>query len=169
MRKPRRPWQNGHDNTGRGRFIMSAPMFIRRIGGRTATVRYPLHAWVEEATRGNRTSWSPSPERPQIFDCVNGKLRPMWKGDGPRLLRGNIVWMTFRIFFVLGSQNWWPDFVPIDIVRVGNMPGYMLGIHDDVVSFNAPQSLAQGTVEVTAGASWSTCIFWQAYYSNSCR
>ena len=156
VRKPRRPWQNGQDNTGRNRFILTAPMFVRRTQKATQAVTslpYKLHPWIESATRDERSAWVSTAERPQIFDFVKGQLRPIAKAEPSRLVRADVVWLTFRVFFVLGSRNWWTEFLPVDLVRVGSIPGYLLGIFEELPELNAPQFLKEGVVQVTAGAS----------------
>ena len=128
--KPRRNWQkgdNGYDDT----FTFSAQVFVRPYAydvNRLKNPPYPLHPWVREVVQptSGKQEYYANPYRPEVWDCSTGTMTRIDKANPPSLQKGDIVWMSFHVEFIIGMQTWSTQLTPRHIIRVGRMPGVLL-------------------------------------------
>ncbi|KAI9065672.1 hypothetical protein FKP32DRAFT_1565896, partial [Trametes sanguinea] len=127
-RKPRRKWQEGegsYDST----YIFAAQVFLRRgpySWKKERTIPYELHPWIRAAT-GPQSQYFANPDRPSLFEAVNGALQNIADCSPPHLQYGDLVWISFFVEFIVGGTSWNPTFVPVEIVRVGRVAPEVVG------------------------------------------
>ncbi|KAH9854467.1 hypothetical protein C2E23DRAFT_726756, partial [Lenzites betulinus] len=127
-RKSRRKWQEGEgsfDST----YIFVAPLFVRRgtpAAKREPFISYELHPWIREVSASGK-QFCANPDRPQVFEVVDGTLQDIAKGSRPELKYGDLVWMSFMVEFIVGANAWNPNFVPVEIIRVGSVATELVG------------------------------------------
>lgn len=84
---------------------MSAQIFSKRSrysGKREASIKYPLHPWITEATKKPSVYYA-NPDRPKIFQAVHGALQNITEsGQPPYLKTGDLVWLSFSVEFIIG-------------------------------------------------------------------
>ncbi|KAH9848481.1 hypothetical protein C2E23DRAFT_739683 [Lenzites betulinus] len=120
--KPRRKWQEGEGSYD-ATYIFVAQMFVRRgfyTWKKELTLVYELHPWIREATAQGKQFFA-NPDRPEVFKVVDGQLRPISECTPPGLLYGDLLWISFVVEFIVSSNAWNPNFIPVEIVRVGRV------------------------------------------------
>ncbi|KAJ7665239.1 hypothetical protein DFH06DRAFT_1127576 [Mycena polygramma] len=126
--KTRRSWQEGITDYSRRRFIFSSRLVIRRTphnskAGSEASLPPDLHPWLQDALRAQRYQiWIPNPEMPAILNFDDGKLEALKPTDSRYFENGDLVWFSFALSFDVNSNNWMPEYKPLDFIRVGNLP-----------------------------------------------
>ncbi|OJT09727.1 hypothetical protein TRAPUB_13795 [Trametes pubescens] len=144
--RKRRQWQLGlgnYDNT----YIFSAPMFARRAAyPRSAqhSVEYQVHPWLAAATEDPDGAFFPHPERPRILEAAHGEFHNISGCVPPMLQRGDLVWISFYVEFIIGGHSWNPNFVPVEIVRVGTVASHLVGASDEPPTPPKRQTLQAG-------------------------
>ena len=126
--KPRREWQNGQEGKTSA-YILSSQMFAKRTfytRKKEKDIKYPLHEWVEEATKPG-SEYFPNPDKPVLLFPRNGELRPIEESDVPSIKLGDLVWLSFQVEFFIGAQFWGTTFIPREIVRVARVSPELLG------------------------------------------
>lgn len=124
--RPRRDFQSGRSEAYMHTFQLSSQMFRLRTAYNEKEQHAPLsfvpHEWLQQAVSRRNCDWYINPERPQLFEMVDGIALDL-KDCHPRYLRkGDLVCISFRINFILGKFFWDTAFVPLEIVRVGAAP-----------------------------------------------
>ncbi|KAH9846251.1 hypothetical protein C2E23DRAFT_702152, partial [Lenzites betulinus] len=120
--KPRRKWQEGegaYDAT----YIFVAQVFVRRgyyTWKKELMLSYELHPWIQDATASGKQYFA-NPNRPEVFEVVDGQLRSISECAPPGLMYGDMIWISFIVEFIVSSNAWHPNFVPVEIVRVGRV------------------------------------------------
>lgn len=139
--KPRRPWQSGQNSSNTHRFWMRAPMFIRlRPGERKGPFPEHLHEWLREADRRSR-AYRANPARPTVLVLEDRMLRGIEDCEPDHLIRGDAVAITFSITYVEGKKDWYPTFIPIDIVRVARgYTNWNIGNEGQSIDMLAPRA-----------------------------
>ncbi|KAI9058544.1 hypothetical protein FKP32DRAFT_1582114, partial [Trametes sanguinea] len=126
-RKPRRKWQEGggsFDTT----YIFTAPVFARRgPWHKERRIPYDVPSPIRKATENPKVPFYANPDRPQIFEAINGSLHDIATCDPPALQYGDLVWISFAVEFIVGSTAWHPNFTPVEIVRVGTVAPHLVG------------------------------------------
>ncbi|KAI0716618.1 hypothetical protein C8Q76DRAFT_616577, partial [Earliella scabrosa] len=128
--KPRREWQQGGEGYGQS-FVFSSQLFVKswkRTRNGSGELPYDLHPWIAEAIAD--TDWRPNPDRPSIFDCVDGRLVSINEAQPPYLKRYDLVWISFFVQFIVGQNAWSPTFTPLEIIRVGTVPEELIDVQD---------------------------------------
>ncbi|EIW63226.1 uncharacterized protein TRAVEDRAFT_87590, partial [Trametes versicolor FP-101664 SS1] len=129
--KDRRTWQDG---TGADRpnsyYVFSSQVFVKRVGvtkHREANIDYELHPWIAAVTKGPKTEYFANPDRPKLLEPYGGKLRNIKDSDSPQLKKGDVVWISFSVSFLLGGDTWTTNFTPFEIIRVGAVSADLIG------------------------------------------
>lgn len=136
-------------------------MFLRRTKKTEKLAREPpfkLHAWIEQALEGN-DEYVVNPQRPSVMAYENGQLIDIGDSNPPRLVPGDLIWISFAVTFSIGLSSWGPKFRPIELVRVGHMQG-LPGVPTDPDSNTAfrPPLKAGTFIQPTTGMSFSNCL-----------
>ncbi|KAJ7495919.1 hypothetical protein B0H11DRAFT_2226914 [Mycena galericulata] len=127
-KKLRRPWQEGETEYRRRRFIFSSNLVIRKTpynakDGQPYVAPYDLHPWIREALMAQKSPyWIPNPDMPTILEYVDGKLNAVKPDTYRYFSNGDIVWFSFALTFEVGTNNWMPEYKPLDFIRVGRLP-----------------------------------------------
>ncbi|KAI0361338.1 hypothetical protein OH77DRAFT_1443665 [Trametes cingulata] len=117
---PRREYQTGQDPSLTWRYWMRVPMFIRMNEGETKPpLPSNLHPWVISADRRSRI-YRANPARPSVFALEDNRLRDIRKCAPNTLQRGDVILFTFTVSFVVGPSAWYPQILPLEIVRVAS-------------------------------------------------
>uniref|UniRef100_A0A8H8CFA2 Uncharacterized protein n=1 Tax=Psilocybe cubensis TaxID=181762 RepID=A0A8H8CFA2_PSICU len=126
--RPRRPWQNGRSSTNRDKYIINTRVFANRSAFNTKEggeykVPYEVHPWLKEGiTRFPEAHQIPNPDRPKYFEFTENRISSLADSNEPTFKQGDIIWMTFKLGFVVTGGYWWPEIIPIEFVRVGKLP-----------------------------------------------
>lgn len=126
-RKLRRSWQDGSD-TSSSIYQMSGQMFVKRskfTSLREQTVAYPLHPWVETASK--TSSYFPNPDRTRFLEPSNGVLVNISECDPPYIRTGDFVCISFFSEFIIGNNNWSTTFTPYEVIRVATVSPDLVG------------------------------------------
>ncbi len=109
---------------------MSAQIFSRRsrfTTKREASIAYPLHPWIAEATK-KPSAYYANPDKPKIFRVVNDSLLNISDaGTPPYLKTGDLVWLSFTDEFINGAISWATTMTPCEIVHVGTVSPELVG------------------------------------------
>ncbi|KAI0349187.1 hypothetical protein OH77DRAFT_1415458 [Trametes cingulata] len=118
----RRSYQTGQDPNFTKHYWMRTPMFLRINKGdpKPHPPSY-LHKWVTAAERRAMVYYA-NPARPSVMALEEGVIRDIRKCEPDRLVRGDIVVVTFTVSFVLGPATWFPQILLLELVRVGEGP-----------------------------------------------
>ncbi|KDR81283.1 hypothetical protein GALMADRAFT_60982 [Galerina marginata CBS 339.88] len=139
--KSRRNWQNSNIIGSRQRYIVAAKVFTRRTPHNTKdcgkfTVPYKIHPWLSEAMENYPDTFQiPNPDRPRYYDYSGSDsiLRNLQDTNIPKFNCNDIVLMTFKMGFVIGNDNWYPEVVPIEFIQVGKLPEHVVSYTDSAV------------------------------------
>lgn len=103
---------------------MASPMFARKAprGRMQSLPKYSLHPWVAQVLDGSEM-FIANPDRPTCMSFDGGKLAPLSGCKPPKFDKHDIIWVSFTIMYVVGPDLWGPVFRPIDVIRVGRIPG----------------------------------------------
>ncbi|KDQ65202.1 hypothetical protein JAAARDRAFT_188455 [Jaapia argillacea MUCL 33604] len=121
---PQCPWQNiSGSPEQRRQFIMTSPLFSRKTPfNRNNVPNYPIHPRIAEAlVREESDAWIASPRWPVALTYEDGELVALPESKRPGFEIGDIVWVSFYVSFIQGSQAWWPDYCPIELICVGRL------------------------------------------------
>ncbi|KAI9061994.1 hypothetical protein FKP32DRAFT_1574797 [Trametes sanguinea] len=127
-KKPRRAWQDGNGDY-MSTFVMSSQVFVRRTrltSHREKDIDYELHPWIAEVTKG-KGAYFANPDKPKLFELRGDELQPIDECTPPYLRKGDLVWISFSVEFIPGSDAWSTTFVPYEIVRVGAISQDFMG------------------------------------------
>ncbi|KAI0684414.1 hypothetical protein C8Q76DRAFT_636623, partial [Earliella scabrosa] len=115
----RREWQSGAGFGTTSRFWMKVPMFVRnREGERKLPAARHLHPWVVNADRKSR-AYRANIARPEIYGVTTqGNPIDIRKCENSRLEKGDVVAFSFTVVYVVGGKDWYPQLLPVDLVRV---------------------------------------------------
>ena len=115
----RREWQSGAGFGTTARYWMKVPMFIRiRPGEHKPQVPHHLHPWVAAADKRSR-AYRANPARPEVYDLGEmGLPVDIKKSKSTRLQRGDALAFSFTVVYVVGGKDWYPQLLPVDLVRV---------------------------------------------------
>ncbi|KAJ7197890.1 hypothetical protein C8J57DRAFT_1487629 [Mycena rebaudengoi] len=128
-KKPRRAWQDGESEYNRRRFVLTSRLVVRRtphntMDGEQYSVPYDLHPWVADALNAQKYPlWLPNPELPAILEYSEGKLKMIKPTSHRYFDSGDIVWFSFALTFDVNTNNWMPEYKPLDFIRVGRITG----------------------------------------------
>ncbi|KAI0713868.1 hypothetical protein C8Q76DRAFT_619845, partial [Earliella scabrosa] len=130
--KPRRNWQLGREPYTRS-FTFTSQIFqkVNKNTGGNLSEPYRLHPWVANIAKSS--DWMPNPERPGVYDLTNSKLLDILDANPPYIRRDDLVWMSFRIRVIFGSDSWFPAFIPVDVVRVDVVPSPLRELRDEAL------------------------------------
>ncbi|KAI0324875.1 hypothetical protein GY45DRAFT_1262015 [Cubamyces sp. BRFM 1775] len=138
--KKRRTWQDGSTaDKPNSSFVFSSQIFVRRNSAtkhREERISYDLHPWIAAAT-GPRSDYFANPDRPMLYEIHQGELRDIKECSPPYLKKGDLVWVSFTVEFIIGNDAWSMVFVPYEIVRVGSVSLDLVGDTGER-SVNAP-------------------------------
>ena len=95
-----------------------------------------LHPWVLDADRRS-TQYYANPARPSVFGWDGNRLRDIRKCKPDRLRVGDVVSFTFTVCFLIGTSTWWPQFSPLELVRVAE-GGNTAPTASDDIDFSVP-------------------------------
>lgn len=131
--KPRRGWQRG-DSPREVTFTYTAQVFVRPFGYDMEKLKnppYDLHPWVRDVVVPKNQSavaqdFYANPFRPEIWDCRTGVMTRIKNASPPFLQKGDIVWISFHVEFIIGANTWVPQFTPRHIIRVADMPSLLI-------------------------------------------
>ncbi|KAI0710049.1 hypothetical protein C8Q76DRAFT_695180 [Earliella scabrosa] len=115
----RREWQSGAGFGTTSRFWMKVPMFVRnKDGERKPPAARHLHPWVVNADRKSR-AYRANVARPEVYGLTNqGYPVDIRKCENTRLEKGDAVAFSFTVVYVVGGKDWYPQLLPVDLVRV---------------------------------------------------
>lgn len=122
--------------------MMSSNLVVRRATVSPevlAQFPYDIHPWIKAATKDN-PNYVANPNRPRMFELVQGTLRDIKDCDPPHLSKGDLVWVSFSVEFLIGGQAWSTNFIPYEIVRVGTVSLGLIGGEQNISNVpTAPQ------------------------------
>ncbi|KAI1783927.1 hypothetical protein LXA43DRAFT_902658 [Ganoderma leucocontextum] len=131
--RPRRNWQRG-DSGYNATFTLSAQMFVRPYGYNLQKLQHPsyvVHPRVRDAVKPSGTGkpeFYPNPYRPESWDCTNGRMTRIANASPPFLQPGDIVWMSFFVEFIIGTNSWATQFTPRHFIRVATIPAMLIPV-----------------------------------------
>lgn len=82
-------------------------------------INYKLHPWIAAAVQ--KPGIFANPQRPRMFVLVDDELVPVAQCDPDHYGRGDAVWMSFMLAYIVGANEWYPDMRAIDFVKVGHL------------------------------------------------
>jgi hypothetical protein len=56
-----------------------------------------------------------------VLEYQEGKLVALSDTERPKLERGDIVWFSLRLSFIIGRECWFPEWRLVNLVRVGRI------------------------------------------------
>lgn len=56
-----------------------------------------------------------------MFAYDDDELIPISNCDPDQYCRGDVVWISFLLAYIVGGVEWYPDMRPIDYVKVGHV------------------------------------------------
>lgn len=56
-----------------------------------------------------------------MFSYENDELVPIQQCIPDQFCRGDVVWMSFMLAYIIGGAEWYPDMRPIDYVKIGHL------------------------------------------------
>lgn len=119
----RRAWQRGGDN--RGSFSFRSRLFVANTPFRARAAKVPLeslHHWISDALKGQtQQEFLANPDRPKFYNCVDGKPLRLEENNAGIYEPGDIVWMTFKMMYNIGTTYWSPELEPLEFMRVGRL------------------------------------------------
>ncbi|KAJ7458381.1 hypothetical protein B0H11DRAFT_2243079 [Mycena galericulata] len=133
----------------RRRFVFSSRLVTRKTpynakDGEPYAAPYPLHPWLSEALNAQKSPfWIPSPDMPSIMEFSDHKLTMLRPDSHRYFASGDIVWFSFALTFEVTSDNWMPEYKPLDFIRVGSLP-------------ETQDSSAYNTLEEEVGAAYQS-------------
>ena len=94
---------------------------------------YVLHPWVQEVVqpKAGKQDYYANPYRPEIWDCTTGTMIRIDKATPSSLQKGDIVWMSFYVEFIIGQQTWATQLTPRHLIRVGTIPSILIDTTDE--------------------------------------
>lgn len=112
-------------------------MFVRSFNQDTSKLNnppYPLHPWVKDVVqpKAGKQDYYANPHRPEIWDCTTGTMIRIKNADPPSLRRGDIVWISFHVEFIIGGNSWSTQLTPRHIIRVSTIPAILITPEDEV-------------------------------------
>jgi len=111
-------------------------MFIKKTPFNAADenrLEYQPHQWVLDAIKEQKDKgFIINPERPSVYELDESILMDLAKCKPSTYVKGDIIWICFTISFSFFSGKWGPDFIPIDLVRVGKLPEHLVSPSDGV-------------------------------------
>ena len=122
----RHTWQDGGENRTNV-FVLNAQMFTKRNPynmSRSKDIPYELHPWIKAAT--TKSQFFPNPDRPTFFEISEQGLVAIENSDPPYITRGDLVWFSFTVEFVVGNK-WRTVFTPCQFVRVATVSPELVG------------------------------------------
>ncbi|KAI9069261.1 hypothetical protein FKP32DRAFT_1560176, partial [Trametes sanguinea] len=128
--KNRRTWQDGSTaNQPNSAFAFTSRVFVRRTSSTRhleAQIKFPLHEWIKDAT-GPNSAYFANPDRPTVFELRDGELHDIKQCDPPFLKSGDLIWISFGVEFIIGTDLWSTSFVPFEIIRVASVSPDLIG------------------------------------------
>ncbi len=173
-RRPRREWQSEPDASRAPTYVLSSQVFVRKTAGsrKQKPVKYPLHEWIISATKEN-SNYLPNPDRPKTLEPHRDTLKEIATSNPPALQRGDFVWISFFVEYIVGTRAWYPAFVPLEIIRVATLaPDVLQSIDeetpadDDGTDDDDDEGLNAGD---TVFMSAYSCFFWYILLTGACR
>ncbi|KAF6742482.1 hypothetical protein DFP72DRAFT_860416 [Ephemerocybe angulata] len=124
--KSRNPWNSPASVAAGQRFSVASNIFQKRTGYNVKDDRYEVpyevHPWISNSTVPSNPSWIPNPNLVRVMHKRrNDILEPIEKSSNPKLVAGDVVSMTFKISFSATGLFWNMSFVPIQIIRMGQI------------------------------------------------
>lgn len=55
-----------------------------------------------------------------MFALQESELKPILECVPDEFVRGDLVWVSFMLAYIVGGAEWYPDMRPIDFVKVGH-------------------------------------------------
>ncbi|KAI0352255.1 hypothetical protein OH77DRAFT_811174 [Trametes cingulata] len=149
--KKRRTWQDGTSYSSS--YIMSSAIFVRRSNAKSQDIAkfpYELHPSIKKALDAN-PAYIANPNRPRMFELHAGQLRDIKESHPPYIAKGDLVWISFAVEFVIGGAAWNTTFIPYEIVRVGTLSADLMagGQQTEGTSNTAPQQGLQAGLRVS--------------------
>ena len=123
-RHPRCTWQNG-DQENMRRYVMTSRVFIPHKGPQSSA-RPSDHPWLQRAVQNSGGQYVVNPRKPAVYEWVDNSLLDLAESDRPQFDPGDIIWMSFTVGFNIGNEEWWPDVIPIEFIRVGRLPEHLI-------------------------------------------
>jgi hypothetical protein len=80
---------------------------------------YKVHPWIERScSPAVRNRWVPNPTRATFYESLDGRLAPIDDSDYACLKAGDIVKMSFKVLFIVLTEQWWIELEPVQFIRV---------------------------------------------------
>lgn len=115
------------DRTENTRFNISVPLFSKRspfTNSKPSQTSYKPHPWIFDAVKDS-ARWMVNPDRPSLMVLKKEDLIELSKDTRPKFSPGDVIWYSFTLSFIVGSTFWYPEYRPIELVRVGELSGPM--------------------------------------------
>ncbi|PPQ65633.1 hypothetical protein CVT26_000575 [Gymnopilus dilepis] len=114
--RDRSPWQDGSRRTS---YIISSKLFVRKSVTMPKELDFEPHEWLKKGIKAQmRQDFVINPARPRYYDLVEGKLIKLQNAVPAYFKKGDIVWFAFKLAFFIGKENWAPEIIPVEFVRV---------------------------------------------------
>ncbi|KAF6742989.1 hypothetical protein DFP72DRAFT_829122, partial [Ephemerocybe angulata] len=130
--KSRNPWNSPSSVGTQNRFTISSPLFQKRTGFNVTDdkymVDYDVHPWVARACVPYNPSWIPNPTLARFLHRKpNDVLVDILNSTNPKLVPGDLVVATFKVSFSASGTYWQMSFMPIQVIRMGQISAKTLG------------------------------------------
>ena len=106
-------------------YVMSAPVFARKSAFNSVDdpLLYELHPWIATALEEDKKLVA-NPKKPSVLAYKHDELHQLEDSHMGPLQKGDIVWMSFTLFYAIGHKDWRPEVKPMEIVHVGRLADF---------------------------------------------
>ncbi|KAF6744351.1 hypothetical protein DFP72DRAFT_1078729 [Ephemerocybe angulata] len=134
--KSRNPWNSPLAVATQNRFTISSSLFQKRTGFNVTddkyVVDYDVHPWIAQACVPHNPAWIPNPSLARFLHRKpNDVLVDILGSSNPKLVPGDMVVATFKITFSAAGSYWQMAFMPIQVIRMGQISPQVLGSAKD--------------------------------------
>jgi len=102
---------------------------------------YDIHPWIVNGLREDKR-FIPNPQRPAYLEYSQGKMTALQDTNRPNFMRGDIVLVSFMLGFTVARDCWYPEMIPLEIIRVGELPSDFT-THSDYASWPSDPNFNQ--------------------------
>ena len=107
-------------------------------------IPYDVHDWIANAIADQTEQrYIPNPDKPKLLEYHNNSFRVLQDTANPAFRKGDIIWMSFKVVFTVGTDSWTLEMVLVEYVRVGRLPDALLSQGDSSAFVSLTADVAQ--------------------------